>query len=104
MSVYDLRSQFPLRDSEFTAPFGAWICRLVEVSDSRPQADRLSWYLAFEPAKGHPAHDQASLRKLELVTTADHLLEHGFPQDLEMRLKSWLAGGEQDGRVEWLDL
>ncbi|HZQ51371.1 MAG TPA: hypothetical protein VFB14_04190 [Bryobacteraceae bacterium] len=99
MPDYDLRSAFPLNDKQFVAHHRRWICRLAEVSDLRPGADRLSWYLVFEPAE--PGSEP--VRKLEVVTTATHLLQAGFPDDLTDRLSEWLLGDEQDGRVEWLD-
>ncbi len=79
-----------------------WICRLAEVSDQRPAADRLSWYLVFQTdhrSSGKPLET----RKLEIVTTATRLLDSGFPEDLADRLVEWLFTGEQDGRLEWLD-
>ncbi len=103
MSIYDLRQVFPLSDREFSSPDGVLICRLAEVSDLRPGADRLSWYLVFEPKQAPSKHAMPSLRKLEVVTSADHLIQSGFPPDLETRLENWLLSGEQDGRLEWLD-
>ena len=102
MSVYDLRSLFPYSTAEFGTPDGAWICRLAEVSDLRPDADRLSWYLVFEHGPGWHG-PRLGLRKLELVTSAKHLIENGFPPEAETRIADWLSGGEQDGRLEWLD-
>lgn len=99
MSEYDLRSAFPLGDATFVVHERRWICRLAEVSDGRPEQDRLSWYLVFEPAD----RSAAALRKLEIVTSASHLLENGFGEDLEDRLSEWLMTEEQDGRREWLD-
>lgn len=100
MSEYDLRSAFPLRDETLAAHGTRYLVRLAEVSDLRPEQDRLSWYLVFEP-EGRAAHP--GNRKLEIVTTATHLLESGFGDDLSDRLSEWLIGDEQDGRVEWLD-
>ena len=99
MPDYDLRSAFPLNDKQFVAHHQRWICRLAEVSDLRPGADRLSWYLVFEPA----GPESGSVRKLEVVTTATHLLQAGFGDDLADRISEWLLSEEQDGRVEWLD-
>lgn len=101
MSEYDLRSAFPLNDKEFDVQGRRWICRLAEVSDSRPEADRLSWYLVFE-TEGKGARHEV-LRKLEIVTGADRILQSGWPNDLPERLIEWLLSGEQDGRQEWLD-
>ncbi|MBV8550097.1 MAG: hypothetical protein JOY54_02275 [Acidobacteriaceae bacterium] len=97
-----MRSAFPLKDKHFVVHGVRWICRLAEVSDLRPAADRLSWYLVFEPENGaaRAAHPD---RKLEIVTTATHLLESGFGVDLSDRLVEWLLSGEQDGRQEWVD-
>lgn len=101
MSEYDLRSAFPLPDKTFVVSGVRWICRLVEVSDLRPDADRLSWYLVFEPEA--PSHDSPPVRKLEIVTSATHLLESGWGDDLPDRIVEWLLTGERDGREEWLD-
>lgn len=101
MSEYDLRSAFPLSDKEFVVQGTRWVCRLAEVSDLRPEADRLSWYLVFE-AEGKRARSE-ELRKLEIVTSADHLLKSGWRDDLPDRLVEWPLSGEQDGRQEWLD-
>lgn len=98
---YDLRSAFPLSDKTFAVSDVRWICRLAEVSDLRPDADRLSWYLVFEPEPG--AQNAPPLRKLEIVTSATHLLESGWGEDLPDRIVEWLFTGEQDGRQEWLD-
>jgi hypothetical protein len=98
MSEFDLRSAFPLSDKSFVERGHRYICRLSEVSDLRPDQDRLSWYLVFEEDKPNP-----SLRKLEVVTTATHLLQSGFGDDLPDRISEWLLSDEQDGRVEWLD-
>ena len=103
MSIYDLRSAFPLLEREFGSPSGIWIAHLAEVSDLRPGSDRLSWYLVFERRKRREDHDAPTLRKLEIVTSADHLLQTGFPPDLESRIETWILTGEEDGRVEWLD-
>lgn len=99
MPDYDLRSAFPLNNKQFVAHHQRWICRLAEVSDQRPEVDRLSWYLVFEPV----GPERAPVRKLEVVTTAVHLLESGFGDDLTDRISEWLLGEEQDGRAEWLD-
>jgi len=102
MLEYDLRSAFPLNDKDFVVHGTSWKCRLAEVSDQRPEADRLSWYLVFQPehlAPGKPLET----RKLEIVTSATRLLESGFPEDLDDRVLEWLLTGEQDGRREWLD-
>ncbi len=102
MSVYDLRSLFPYILSEFTTPQGSWICHLAEVSDLRPAIDQLSWYLVFEHGPGWRGPRQGP-RKLEVVTSAEHLIANGFPADSEERLTNWLSGPDQDGRLEWLD-
>lgn len=102
MSEYDLRSSFPLHDKSFVAHGVRWICRLAEVSDLRPGADRLSWYLVFEP-EAPSSHNAPPVRKLEIVTSATHLLEAGWAQDLPDRLVEWLLTNEQDGRLEWPD-
>lgn len=102
MPEYDLRSAFPLSDRTFVVSDVRWICRLAEVSDLRPDADRLSWYLVFEPAPD--THNPLPpVRKLEIVTSATHLLESGWGEDLPDRIVEWLFTGEQDGRQEWLD-
>jgi hypothetical protein len=103
MSVYDLRSLFPYSGSEFATPQGSWLCRLAEVSDLRPERDQLSWYLVFEHGPGWNG-PRAPLRKLEVVTSANHLIENGFPPGTESRLAAWLEGSEQDGREEWLHI
>jgi hypothetical protein len=102
MSEYDLRSAFPLSGKDFVAHGMTWKCQLAEVSDMRPEADRLSWYLVFQ-SEDQASHKPAELRKLEIVTTATNLLEAGFPDDLADRLVEWLLTDEQDGRREWLD-
>lgn len=99
MSEYDLRSAFPLSDATFVVHERRWMCRLAEVSDGRPERDQLSWYLNFEAAD----HHQPSRRSLEVVTSANHLLESGFGEDLADRIDEWLMADEQDGRREWLD-
>jgi hypothetical protein len=43
------------------------------------------------------------VRKLEVVTSAAHLLESGWGEDLPDRIVEWLFTHEQDGRQEWLD-
>ncbi len=100
MSVYELRSAFPLSNAEIVVGQERWICRLAEVSDLRPESDRLSWYLVFEREgqQTNPDH----LRKLEVVTTANETLAKGWPHDSQLRLTAWLHSGEQDGRLEWL--
>ena len=98
MSIYDLRTLFPYNGYEFSLPSGSWICRLAEVSDSRPEADRLSWYLVFEPVRDA----RAPVRKLEIVTTPSQATSHGFGADAEDRLKKWLASNQESGREEWL--
>ena len=103
MSAYDLRSVFPLREREFGSPEGIWVCRLAEVSDLRPGEDRLIWFLVFERKPTREHHSDPIIRKFEMVTTANHLLENDFPPDLEPRLENWILSGEQDGRAEWLD-
>lgn len=102
MSEYDLRSAFPLNDATFVVHHRRWICRLAEVSDGRPERDILSWYLVFEPAdrEGHPS---LVPRKLEVVTSAAHLLEEGFGEDLADRISEWLMTDEEGGRREWID-
>jgi hypothetical protein len=101
MPDYDLRSIFPLNDREFGSPEGIWICRLAEVSDLRPGEDRLSWFLVFErkPAREHRA--EPLIRKLEILTSASHLIENGFPPELENRLENWILSGDQAGRLKW---
>jgi hypothetical protein len=100
MSTYDLRSLFPYNGHEFSSADGDWICRLAEVSDSRPEIDRLSWYLVFEPVRN--AH--ATTRNLEIVTPAEQSIAQGLGTDVKARIENWLASGEQDGREEWLDM
>ena len=102
MSAYDLRTRFPLKDQMFTASSGYWLCRLAEVSDLRPQADRLSWYVIFEQDSSTANDVPSSIRKLEVVTSAKQVLNHGFGEDLRSRLAKWLETNEGDGRVEWL--
>jgi hypothetical protein len=101
MSEYDLRSAFPLRDKEFVVRGKHWICRLAEVSDERPQLDRLSWYLVFERDKPGANPQPEEIRKLEIVTPAAQILEQGWGDDLPDRLVEWLMTGDPDGRVEW---
>jgi hypothetical protein len=103
MSQYDLRSLFPYSNAEFGTPEGAWVCRLAEVSDQRPDADRLSWYLVFEHGEGWHG-PRAAPRKLEIVTTANRLIANGFPPEAETRIANWLAGQEQEARLEWLEI
>lgn len=102
MSEYDLRSAFPLNNKDFIVNGTTWTCHLAEVSDQRPSADRLSWYVVFQ-TDHRPPGKALELRKLEIVTTAARLLEAGFPEDLDDRLVEWLFTDEQDGRREWLD-
>lgn len=102
MSDYDLRSLFPLKDQMFTASSGYWLCRLAEVSDLRPNVDRLSWYLVFEKDSNQSNDAPSAIRKLEIVTSAKQISEHGFKDDLRARLAKWLEFGEDDARVEWL--
>ena len=102
MPEYELRSAFPLAGKDFVAHGTTWQCKLAEVSDLRPEADRLCWFLVFE-SKGRDSRSSAEMRKLEIVTTATHLLQAGFPDDLTDRLLEWLLTEEQDGRREWLD-
>jgi hypothetical protein len=103
MSEYDLRSAFPLNDATFVVHERRWICRLAEVSDQRPEQDRLSWYLVFEAAANGDRREIVPPRKLEIVTSAAHLLEAGFGDDLEDRISEWLMTDQEDGRQEWLD-
>ncbi len=104
MSQYDLRSAFPLNGKDFVVNKQRWICRLAEVSDLRSEADRLSWYLVFEPELSPGVtNSTGEIRKLEIVTSATHLLRAGWGDDLSERLVEWLLSGEQDGRQEWLD-
>jgi hypothetical protein len=101
MSQYDLRSAFSLRDKQFVVGGKQWICRLAEVSDQRPELDRLSWYLVFESDKPGANPQPQEIRKLEIVTPATEVLEQGWGDDLPDRLVEWLMTGEQDGRVKW---
>ena len=101
MSVYELRSAFPLSNAEIVAGQERWICRLAEVSDLRPESDRLSWYLVFE--REGLSHNPEHFRKLEIVTTADATLANGWLHDTRRRLTEWLRSAEQDGRLEWLE-
>lgn len=102
MSAYDLRTLFPLKDHLLTASTGYWLCRLAEVSDLRPQADRLSWYLIFEQDASKEEDTPSHIRKLEIVTSAKQILDHGFGDDLRSRLTQWLDTNADDGRVQWL--
>jgi hypothetical protein len=102
MSDRDLRIIFPLKDVAFQTSSGEWLCRLAEVSDLRPQADRLSWYLVFERDSNNEDDRPSGLRKLEIVTSAKQILEHGFGKDLQARLQRWLDQNEDEARVEWL--
>lgn len=102
MSTYDLRTLFPLKDHLITASSGYWLCRLAEVTDLRPQADRISWYLVFEQNASQENDQPSSIRKLEIVTSAKQILDHGFLDDLRTRLAQWLDTNEDSGRVEWL--
>jgi hypothetical protein len=102
MSQYDLRAAFPLSGKQFVARNVRWTCHLAEVSDLRPEADRLSWYLVFQNDE-RAAGEELQTRKLEIVTTATHLLQAGFREDLSDRVVEWLLTDEVDGRLEWLD-
>jgi hypothetical protein len=102
MTEYDLRTLFPLKDVTFQTSSGEWLCRLAEVSDLRPQADRLSWYLVFERDSNEANDRPSGVRKLEIVTSAKQVLEHGFGNDLRERLQRWLDGNQDEARVEWL--
>lgn len=102
MSAYDLRQLFPLKDHLLTASSGYWTCRLAEVSDLRPQADRISWYLVFEQNASTADDTPSNIRKLEIVTSAKQILEHGFGEDLRSRLTEWLETNQVEGRLEWL--
>ncbi|MDQ2841515.1 MAG: hypothetical protein M3Y72_10860 [Acidobacteriota bacterium] len=101
MSEYDLRSAFPLNGKEYTARGGRWLCELEEVSDLRPEADRLSWYVVFRSSPEKPGRPTL-LRKLEIVT-AGQVLTKGWRPDMERRILDWLSEGGDDDRVEWLD-
>ncbi len=104
MSQYDLRSAFPLNGKDLVVKKQRWVCHLAEVSDLRPEADRLSWYLVFEPeSTPEGTAGKGEMRKLEIVTSATHLLQAGWGNDLAERLVEWLLSGEQDGRQEWLE-
>ncbi len=98
MSIYDLRDIFPFKGQEFSNSSGNWVCHLAEVSDSRPDNDRLSWYLVFEPIR----NSGASMRKLELVTPGTGTTAQSFSPELKIQMENWLASGEQDGRMELL--
>ncbi len=102
MAAYDLRTAFPLKNQTFDTASGNWLCRLAEVSDLRPEMDRLSWYLVFEQDASTADDQPSAIRKLEIVTSAKQIADHGFGKDLEARLQDWLRTNEQDGRVEWL--
>ena len=103
MSENDLRSIFPLNETELTSKNGAWHCSLIEVSDLRPGLDRLAWYLAFRPIDDdNTKQPSAGTRKLEIVTSAN-VMKRGFGADLSERLRQWLITNEEDGRREWLD-
>jgi len=93
MSELDLRPAFPLNDQVFEVGGTRWICRLAEVSDQRPELDRLSWYLVFDSGK--------QIRKLEIVTPATKILRDQWPESLPESLVEWLMTDEQDSRVEW---
>ncbi len=100
VTEYDLRLKFPFSDKGFKVSDEMWTCRLAEVSDLRPEADRLSWYLVFEPAEEH--RRAQPIRKLEIVTSAAQVIAAGWPPEAEARIEEWLQSNEQDGRVEWL--
>ncbi len=103
MSEYDLRSAFPLNNHEFTAQDQYWICRLVEVSDMRPESDRLSWYLLFQQSPPKQPGTEESARRLEIVTDANRVLHDHWRPDLAQRITDWLETGGEDDRVEWLN-
>ena len=103
MPEYDLRSAFPLNERDFPVRDSNWRCRLIEVSDLRPERDRLAWYLSFETdedsrSSSAPVH----IRKLEIVTSSK-VLGQGFPPNLAERIAEWLSSDEVDGRREWLE-
>ena len=102
MSAYQLRSAFPANGKEYRVGGNRWICELEEVSDLRPDADRLSWYLVFHRSGAKPEPDEG-LRKLEIVTTASGILQHGWRPDLDDRITEWLSEGGDDDRLEWLN-
>jgi hypothetical protein len=97
MSETDLRPLFPLNDAEFPLGKEHWVCHLIEVSDQRPDVNRLSWFLAFHP--NNVGRNNTDTRKLEIVTNATEVLETGWPADLRGKLESWLTTGEDDGRL-----
>ena len=101
VAVYELRTLFPFNEHDFKTPHGSWQCRLAEVSDLRPQNDRLAWYLAFRSGRG--GHGEPKKRNLEVLTSAGHLSNNGFGADVESRITEWLNTNEEDGRREWLD-
>jgi len=102
MSEYDLRSAFPLNEQIFPVQGRSWRCRLMEVSDLRPERDRLAWYVSFQTDDAGKGNDiGVHTRKLEIVTSAN-VLKSGFPPQLAERIADWLASGEVDGRREWL--
>jgi len=103
MSIYDLRSAFPLNNHEFAAQDQYWVCQLVEVSDLRPESDRLSWYLHFQSSSPKQPGSQESTRRLEIVTDANRVLHDHWQPDLADRISGWLETGGDDDRVEWLE-
>jgi hypothetical protein len=81
----------------------SWRCRLTEVSDLRPERDRLAWYLAFQADDStETSGGDVHTRKLEVVTSG-RVLQEGFSPQLAERIADWLASSEVDGRREWLD-
>ena len=96
VAVYELRTLFPFNEHDFKTPYGSWQCRLAEVSDLRPQNDRLAWYLAFR--SGLEGHGEPKKRNLEVLTSAGHLSNNGFGADVESRITEWLNTNEEDGR------
>lgn len=103
MPEYDLRSVFPLNERDFPVRDSTWRCRLIEVSDLRPERDRLAWYLSFETDEdSRSASAPVHIRKLEIVTSSE-VLNRGFPPNLAERIAEWLSSDEVDGRREWLE-
>jgi hypothetical protein len=103
MPEYDLRSAFPLNEQIFPAQGRSWRCRLMEVSDLRPERDRLAWYLSFQTDDSTEHSDSdVHTRKLEVITSG-RVLTEGFSSQLAERIADWLASGEVDGRREWLE-
>lgn len=103
MPEYDLRSAFPMNEQIFPVQGRGWRCRLMEVSDLRPERDRLAWYLSFQTDEStEGSGSDVHTRKLELVTSG-RVLQEGFSPQLSERIADWLASDEVDGRREWLD-